>query len=143
MWELCRTNLCARIFLIVCTCIVAGNPGRLPFLLRIVKLQLSLGLQGLLYPVVTRSCPMKALGYTPQEIGDKRRFSGFVLNDTFIAQIVNSPDFIQETQRLPYPQSVPYLKIVSGETYERLIKQHGLSGEEYRKRHLLRIGAQA
>jgi len=33
----------------------------------------------------------------------------------------------------PYPQSVPYLKIVSSDIYERPINQLGFSGEEYQK----------
>ncbi|HQO67047.1 MAG TPA: alpha/beta hydrolase, partial [Spirochaetales bacterium] len=78
--------------------------------------------------------------YTDRELDGLVAFAGYALNDTVIEQILASSEFIKQTMELPFPESVPYFKIISRQTYERPNKQIPMSPQEYQRRHLERIG---
>lgn len=85
-------------------------------------------------------------GYTEKEINDMIAFFGFSLNDTILEQILNSNEFIKQTMDLPFPESIPYFKIISKQTYEnpnQQLEQAKMTPQQYQQKHLERIGKQA
>jgi hypothetical protein len=73
-------------------------------------------------------------------------FVGFSLNDTVLEQILNSCEFIKQTMDLRFPESIPYIKVISKQTYEtpnKQLKQIKMSPQEYHHKHLERIGEHA
>lgn len=121
-------------------------PKFLKNLLVVAKAQQWLGLGSILAPFAVNKKKLLAYGYTEKEIRDMLLFSGFSLNNTVIEQISNSAEFIKEAMDVPYPEAIPYFKIISKQTYEtenRQLKQAGMTPPEYQKRHLERIGKSA
>jgi hypothetical protein len=86
---------------------------------------------------------LHASGYTDKEIREMMLFAGFVMTDTFLEQMVSSPEFVKQTMDLPFPGSVPYYKVISRTTYETPNKQIDMSPQEYQHKHLERIGSHA
>jgi hypothetical protein len=70
-------------------------------------------------------------------------FVGFSINDTILEQILNSAEFIKQTMDLPFPDSIPYFKVISKQTYENRnaqLKKANMTPQEYQHKHLERIG---
>ncbi len=109
-------------------------------LLGVAKFQQATGIMSMLAPLVTNKDRLRSLGYTDKEINDMLIFSGFSLNDTVLEEIRESAEFIGQTQALEYPASIPYLKIISRDTYENPNSQIPYSPQEYQERHLQRLG---
>ena len=122
------------------------TPAFVKPLLKVAIVQQGSGLSSLAAALVTKKASLLSYGYTEKEINDMITFFGFTMNNTSLEQIANSADFIKETQQLPYPQDIPYFKVISRQTYETSnpqLKKAGITPQEYQTRHLERIGANA
>lgn len=118
----------------------AKNPAILGSLLSVAKLQQGSGLMSLLAPLVTNKKKLLSYGYSEKELGDMILYAGFSLNDTLLEQIRESAEFIGQVQKTEYPQTIPYLKIIARDTYEKPNKQLPFSPKEYQEMHLARLG---
>lgn len=118
-------------------------PGFVRTLLGVAKFQQAIGLTSILAPIVTDKANLLSLGYTGKEIRDAIYYAGFSINDNTLDQISGSNVHVKETNKLPYPQNVPYFKIISKQTYETKNSQLKISPQEYQKQHLTRIGTHA
>lgn len=125
------------------TAYYAETPSIVNAVLPVAKFQQNIGFTSLLAPLATNEEALLANGYTEKEISDMLAFAGFSMNDTVIAQMANSGEFIKQTMDLPYPATVPYLKIISRQTYETPNKQLNITPQEYQENHLRRIGQPA
>lgn len=121
----------------------AEMPGFIKSLLKVAKLQQFVGLTSLLAPLTTNKKNLLSNGYTEKEINDAITFAGFVINDNVLEQMANTVEFIMETKALTYPQSVPYFKVISKQTYETKNNQIKMTPQEYQRKHLERIGGNA
>ena len=113
-------------------------------LLKIAKFQQATGTSSLISLLTDRKTLISE-GFTSREIDDMIIFAGFALNNTSLEQIANSAEFIKETMQFPYPESIPYFKIISKQTFEMpnpQLKQVNMSPQEYQFNHLERIGDQ-
>lgn len=118
-------------------------PGFVKSILGIAKAQQAVGLTSILAPLVTNKDKLLNLGYTDKEISDLLYYAGFSMNDNTLSQIANSSDFIKDTNKLAYPEHVPYFKIISKHTYETKNSQLKITPQEYQMQHLERIGEKA
>lgn len=118
-------------------------PGFVKKLMVVAKVQQSIGLPSILAPLVVNRNDLLSKGYTAKEIDDLIIYAGFSVNDTFLAQMTNTAGFVKQTMDLPFPESVPYFKIISKQTYETPNKQIKISPQEYQMQHLERIGEHA
>jgi len=115
-------------------------------LLSIAKFQQAIGTTSLLAPLAINKKNLISNGYSEEEINNMITFSGFTMNNTILNQIANSSEFIKQTMDLPFPKSIPYLKIISDQTYKtssQQLKKFKLSPQEYQHKHLDRIGQHA
>lgn len=115
-------------------------PANIKSLLQIGELQQNLGVTSLASKVLINKKELLENKYTEKEINDLIIFSGFSLNNTVIDQISVSSEFIKQAMELKYPESVPFFKIISRQTYETPNKQLKTTPQEYQKDHLARIG---
>jgi len=121
-------------------------PTIIKSILPIVKVQQAIGATSLIAPFATNKKDLLSKGYTEKEISDVISFAGFTMNDTFLEQISNSAEFIKQTIDLPFPESIPYFKVISKQTYETSnaqLKKAKMTPQEYHHKHLERIGAHA
>lgn len=121
-------------------------PAFVKSLLSIAKFQQAIGTTSLLAPLVVNKKNLLSKGYTEKEISDMITFAGFSINDTLLAQISNSAEFIKQTMHLPFPAFTPYFKIISKQTYETSnsqLKKAKMTPQEYQQKHLARIGSHA
>ena len=121
-------------------------PAIIKSALPIAKFQQATGLTSLLAPFAVNKKYLLANGYTEKEIDDMITFAGFSLNDTVLEQIVNSAEFIKQTMDLPFPDSIPYFKVISRQSYETQnsqLKKVNMTPQDYQRRHLERIGGHA
>ncbi len=118
-------------------------PAFLKAVFPLLKFQQSLGTSALLAPLISNRKRLSAQGYSDKEISDMIAFAGFVINDNVVEQMANTVEFIKAANALPYPASVPYMKIISRQTYETPNPQLKTTPQEYQRRHLERIGTQA
>ena len=103
----------------------------------------AVGMTSLLARLITNKKNLLSYGYTEQEIEDMIVFSGFAINKTLLEQISESDTFIDQIREHPFPASVPYLKVISKQTYEKSNTQFQMTPQEYQFKHLERIGAHA
>ncbi len=125
------------------TAFYAPAPPVMAKVLPIAKGAQALGVSSVLGPLVTNRKDARALGYTDAEIDDMLIFGGFVMNDTLIAQMIASSEFVAQTMKLPFPQDIPYFKIIARDTFETENKQLPMAPDEYQYQHLERIGDHA
>lgn len=118
-------------------------PVNIKPLLKLGLLQQKTGLSSILAKLATNRRDLLSKGYTGKEIDDMVLFCGFSLNDTVIEQISLSTEFIRQAMELEYPESVPYMKIISRKTYETPNRQLKITPQEYQANHLARIGKDA
>ena len=121
-------------------------PAIMKSLLPIAKFQQATGGTSLMAFLATNRKYLRSNGYTEKEIHDMIAFSGFALNDTVLEQISNSAEYIRQTMDLPFPESIPYFKVISRKTYETSnsqLKKANMTPQEYQRRHLARIGEHA
>lgn len=118
-------------------------PATIKFVLPIAKFQQALGTTSVLASLTANKSLLYTNGYTEKEINDLIIFAGFSLNDNVLEQITNSSEFIKQTIALPFPESIPYFKVISKKTYETPNKQLNMTPQEYQLQHLARIGAHA
>jgi pimeloyl-ACP methyl ester carboxylesterase len=116
-------------------------PGFIKPLLGIAKLQQAIGLSSILAPIATNKDKLLDKGYTQKEISDLLSYAGFSMNDNVLEQISSSTDYIKDTNKLTYPENIPYFKIISKQTYETKNSQIKITPQEYQKQHLARIGS--
>ncbi|WP_242866771.1 alpha/beta fold hydrolase [Abyssisolibacter fermentans] len=112
-------------------------------ILKIAKFQQAIGITSILSPLAINKNDLFSKGFTQTEINDITVFSGFTINGTVLKQMANSSEFIKQTMDLPFPESVPYFKIISKHTYETPNKQLKITPQEYQHKHLERIGKHA
>ncbi|PKM74515.1 MAG: alpha/beta hydrolase [Firmicutes bacterium HGW-Firmicutes-16] len=120
-------------------------PAIVKYVLPIAKFQQAIGLTSLLGPLATNRKSLVSFGYTEKEINDMLAFSGFSMNDNVLDQMLNSTEFIKQAKEFPFPESIPYFKIISKQTYEvsnSELKKLGITPQEYQEKHLERIGKQ-
>jgi pimeloyl-ACP methyl ester carboxylesterase len=115
-------------------------PAFVKFVLPIAKLQQSTGTSSLLAQMITNKQQLLEKGYTEKEISDMVIFGGFTLNENVLEQIGSTSDYIKDTMVLPFPESVPYFKVISKDTYETPNKQLKTTPQQYQHDHLERIG---
>ncbi len=125
------------------TAVYVDVPANFESLLQVGKFQQKTGISTILGSLLTNKKDLLSKGYTEKELNDIVAFSGFSLNDTVIEEIVNSPQFVKQTMEMPYPESVPYFKIISKKTYMTPIPQLNISPVDYQQKHLARIGESA
>lgn len=125
------------------TAFYAPAPAIMAKVLPIAKGAQALGISSVLGPLVTNKKDARSLGYTDSEIDAMLIFGGFVMNDTLIAQMIGSSEFVAQTMKLPFPQDIPYFKIIARDTFETENKQLPMAPDEYQYQHLERIGAHA
>lgn len=118
-------------------------PGFVKSLLKVAKFQQAIGFTSILAPFTTNKKNLLSNGYTEKEINAMITFAGFTINDNVLEQMANTAEFIKEAKALPYPQSVPYFKVISKKTYETPNSQIKITPQEYQRKHLERIGEQA
>lgn len=118
-------------------------PAFVKFVLPILKFQQTIGVTSLLAFLTTNKKSLLSKGYTAKEIHDLIIFAGFSINDVFLEQISNSSEFIKQTMDLPFPETIPYFKVIARQTYETPNKQIKITPQEYQHQHLARIGAHA
>lgn len=120
------------------------TPAIVNMVLPIAKFQQGTGTMSILASLVTNKENLLSNGYTQKDINDCIAYAGFSMNDTVLEQISNSSEFIKQAMELPYPESVPYFKIISKDTYETPIKSKvKMTPQEYQEGHLERIGEHA
>ncbi|GAB6090734.1 alpha/beta fold hydrolase [Spirochaeta dissipatitropha] len=117
------------------------TPAILNAVIPLAKVQQASGLTALLGTVITNRSKLKGYGYTEREISDMITFAAFSVNDTLLDQIIASMDFVKEIKDVPFPETVPYLKIISRDTFEKPNRQLKISPQEYQFEHLAKIGA--
>lgn len=128
------------------TAYYAEIPASVKSILPIAKFQQAAGTTSLLAPLAVNKKYLLSNGYTQKEINDMITFTGFSLNDTLLEQVLNSSEFIKQTMNLPFPESVPYFKVISKQTYEtpnKQLEQAKMTPQEYQYKHLKRIGEHA
>lgn len=118
-------------------------PAFVKSLLQVAKFQQGIGFTSLLAPLTVNKANLLSNGYTEKEISDMITFAGFSINSNVLEQIGNTPEFIKQTMYLPFPESIPYFKVISKQTYETPNKQLKMTPQEYQHKHLLRIGEHA
>lgn len=121
-------------------------PVVVKYILPIAKIQQTLGTTSLIAPLAVNKKTLLSNGYTEKEISDMITFGGFTMNDTALEQIKNSAEFIKQTMALPFPESIPYFKVISKQTYETpnaQLKKAKMTSQEYHHKHLERIGKHA
>ncbi|MAT43313.1 MAG: alpha/beta hydrolase [Anaerolineaceae bacterium] len=121
-------------------------PAFVKSLLSVAKIQQATGASSVIGALATNKKSLLGYGYTEKEISDMVTFAGFTMNDTVLAQISNSAEFIKQTMDLPFPTTTPYFKVISRQTYETpnpQMKKINMTPQEYQQKHLERIGEQA
>jgi pimeloyl-ACP methyl ester carboxylesterase len=121
-------------------------PAIVKSLLPIAKFQQTIGATSLFTPLATNKKYLLTNGYTEKEINNMLTFAGFSVNNTLLEQIANSSEFLKQTMDLPFPESIPYVKVISKQTYEtsnQQLKQINITPQEYQQKHLERIGKHA
>ncbi|MCR3955307.1 MAG: alpha/beta hydrolase [Gudongella sp.] len=118
-------------------------PSYVKFALIIAQFQQKTGALSALAKLTTNKKKLKAHGYTDKEINDMIVYGGFTMNDNVLKQIASTPDYIKDTNKLQFPESVPYFKVISKKTYETPNKQLKITPQEYQHKHLERIGNHA
>lgn len=125
------------------TALYGETPALIKSLLSIAKFQQATGTTSLMAGLTVNKKLLLLNGYTEKEINDLVTFVGFTMNDTLIEQMSNSAEFIKETMDLPFPESIPYFKVISKQTYETPNNQLKITPQEYQHNHLKRIGEHA
>jgi pimeloyl-ACP methyl ester carboxylesterase len=122
-----------------------GNemPAFVKSLLQVAKFQQGIGFTSLLAPLTVNKAKLLSNGYTEKEISNMITFAGFSVNSNFLEQMGNTSEFIKQTMNLPFPESIPYFKVISKQTYETPNKQLKMTPQEYQQKHLERIGENA
>lgn len=118
-------------------------PAIVKYILPIAKIQQTIGTTSLVATLAVNKKNLLSNGYTENEISDMLTFAGFSMNDTVLEQISNSSEFIKQTMDLPFPESIPYFKVISKQTYEASnsqLKKAKMTPQEYQHKHLERIG---
>ena len=118
-------------------------PAFVKSLLQVAKFQQSIGFTSLLAPLTVNRANLLSSGYTEKEINDMITFAGFTINGNFLEQMGNTSEFIKQTMDLPFPESIPYFKVISKQTYETPNNQIKVTPQEYQEKHLERIGKHA
>ncbi len=118
-------------------------PKIIKHLLKIVSVVQVLGIIPIMAYLTTNRKKLQASDFTPKESHDAIIFSGFSMNKTVIEQMLESSEHVKQVMDLPFPESVPYLKIISNETWETPNKQLKMTPQDYQYQHLARIGPHA
>ncbi len=119
------------------------TPKIVAFVLPLASSMQVLGIMPAVALLTTNRKKLRSYGYTKQEIDDSIIFSGFSLNKTLLEQMTQSSEHIKQTMDLPFPESVPFLKIIASKTWETCNKQLKMTPKEYQIQHLARIGPHA
>jgi|SRR6056297_3480483 len=118
-------------------------PSFVKFILPVAKFQQGTGTLSLLARLTTKKEELQSFGYAEKEINDMITYGGFTMNNNILEQIESTSEYIKDTMDLPFPESVPYFKIISKKTYETPNKQLKITPQEYQYEHLERIGEHA
>lgn len=118
-------------------------PAFVKSLLQVAKFQQGIGFTSLLSPLTVKKASLILKGYTEKEISNMITFAGFSVNSNFLEQMGNTSEFIKQTMNLPFPESIPYFKVISKQTNETPNKQLKMTPQEYQHKHLERIGKHA
>ncbi len=118
-------------------------PAFVKSLLQVAKFQQGIGFTSILARLTVNKAKLLSYGYTEKEINGMGTYAGFSINNNFLEQMGNMPEFIKQTMNLPFPESIPYFKVISKQTFETPNKQLKISPQEYQYKHLARIGEHA
>ena len=118
----------------------AEMPGIVKFVLPIAKFQQAVGTLSFAALLTTSKKKLISNGYTEKEVSDMITFAGYPLTNTVLEQMATSSEFVKQTMDLPFPESVPYFKVISKTTYETPNKELKMTPQEYQHNHLERIG---
>ncbi|WLR51122.1 alpha/beta hydrolase [Bacillus tianshenii] len=128
------------------TAFYAEMPAVIKSILPIAKFQQAIGTLSFIAPLTVNKKKLLSNGYSEKEISEMVIFAGFSINNTLLEQMASSSEFIKQTIDLPFPESVPYFKIISKQTYETSntqFKKAKMTPQEYQYKHLERIGKHA
>lgn len=118
-------------------------PAFVKSILKIAKFQQAAGTLSIAASLATNKKQLLSYGYTEKEISDLITFAGFPMNDNVLEQMSGTAEFVKQTMGLPFPESIPYFKVISKKTYETPNKQIKMTPQEYQQKHLERIGNHA
>ena len=118
-------------------------PRWIRWVLRSAAVLQAAGIVSLLALITTNKKKLASHGYSKKEIEDSILFAGFSMNKNLIDQMLYSGDHVKTTKEMPFPASVPFLKIISRDTYETANKQLKMTPQEYQEQHLKRVGSNA
>ncbi len=118
------------------------TPAILNAIIPLARLQQASGLTALLGGIITNRSKLRDYGYAEGEISDMITFAGFSVNDTQLRQIQSTSDIVRDIKDLPFPEQVPYLKIIARDTYEKPNRQLTITPQEYQYQHLAKLGPQ-
>jgi len=125
------------------TAYIGEDMPELKSLLGVAKFQQAIGLTSVAAPIAANKDNLLSIGYTEKEISDLIYYAGFSINDNIIDQMAYTAEYVKDTNKLTYPENVPYFKIISRQSYETKNSQIEITPQEYQMQHLARIGAQA
>lgn len=118
-------------------------PGFVKYLMPIGTYMQRLGIIPIIAILTTNKKKLLSYGYAEKEVGDAIIFSGFSMNKNVLEQMVLSGEQVKEVMEMPFPSNIPYLKIISKQTYAMSEKHLKMSPEAYQQGHLERIGNKA
>jgi pimeloyl-ACP methyl ester carboxylesterase len=103
------------------------------------KYQQAIGLTRLAFSIAADT-KLVENGYTEQERADYKKFNYHLINDTFIDHTLRFMDNIVEAGKLPFPESVPVMKIIAQDSIDAMSKKDKNEGMAYQEDHLARLG---
>ena len=121
---------------------IEETPGYLNIIFAIAKFQQATGLTRL----TAKLAPDTKLienGYTEKEKADYKKFLYHTINDTMIDQSLRLMDNVKEVNKIPFPEDIPVLKIISRQTINGIAKKDKDDGMGYQNAHLNRLGKNA
>lgn len=118
-------------------------PTIIKYIFKVAKLQQASGFLSFIAPLTINKKNLLSNGYTEKEINDLLTFVGFSINENLLEQMASTPKHIKQTMDLPFPEVIPYFKVISKKTYETPNKQIKMSPQDYQNQHLERIGKHA
>ena len=118
---------------------IAEMPGYISAAYSLGKFQQATGFTRLVFNLVPDTKLIEH-GYTEKEKEDYKKFNYHVINDTMMKQSLLLMENIKEVKKLPFPEEIPVLKIISKQSIDVMDKKEKGSGMVYQSAHLNRLG---
>lgn len=115
------------------------NPWYMGAVFGLAKYQQAIGLTRLAFSLMPDTKLIEN-GYTEQERADYKKFNFHLINDTFVDHSLRLLDNLVEVGQMPFPESVPVLKIIAQDSIDVMSKKDKDAGMVYQEEHLARLG---